>query len=324
MQQPRTWREFLALIIKDPQEKQRLAKELGVHHITLTRWTIGEGKPRLQLLQKLLAALPGQREELTSLIVKELPEFSPTITATEQPSDEIPSAFYRRMLRTLADLSPSLHFWTLCDGVLRQILEQIDPHRLGMSAILAQCMPPLYEQNVRSLREVVGRGTPPWSRELENKAIFLGAESLAGAAAMNAHQYYEPDLQKDGRVPVKITSWERSSVTTPVMRHGRVAGSLITSSTQQDYFSDTRRALLQQFADLLIIVFRPEDFFDPSLITLGIMPPEEQQIPVLNTFRERYHMHLRGLPQSISHQEAETQVWSQLEEELLEMNLQTS
>jgi hypothetical protein len=322
METPSTWRELLATIIAEPQEKQRIASELGIHQITLVRWTTGDGRPRPQLLQKLLASLPAYREQLSLLIAEEFPDFSKSINAGEAETNEIPSAFYSRVFRTIADLSPTLHFWTVCDLILRQLLEQLDPHRLGMFAILAQCMPPSSDGRVRSLREVVGRGTPPWSRELENKAMFLGAESMAGATAATGRQHYEPDLTREvGRYPVIVGDWERSAVTTPIMRHGRIAGVLLTSSTQPDYFTANRLSLLQQFADFFMIVFHPEEFYDPADINLGMMPDEEKQRPYLLTFRQRFNQRIRRTLSSASHAETEMQVWKELEEELLQIGL---
>ena len=36
------------------------------------------------------------------------------------------------------------------------------------------------DAKIRSLRESLGQGTPPWQADLEQQATFLGAESLAG------------------------------------------------------------------------------------------------------------------------------------------------
>ena len=320
MDNPQTWRDLLATIISDPQERRRIASELGVNQVTLTRWINGDVKPRYQLLQKLLNALPDHREQLTLAIVQAFPDFSATIAVKETLPGELPGGFYSRILRTIADLSPFLHFWTLCDLILRQLLEQVDPYRSGMSVVLAQCMPPANGKKVRSLREVVGRGTPPWNRELEQKAIFLGMESLAGYALTTRHQHYEADLTKEGsRLPAKVTAGERSTVVTPIMRHGRVAGVLIVSSTQPDYFAGPGLSLLQQFADLLMLVFEPEEFYEIERVELGLMPSEEVQVPYLSTFRQRVNAKLLETSPPMSVTEAEQWVWSQLEEELLQL-----
>ena len=68
MQEEQTWRQLLGTIIVNSKEKQRVATELGVKPITLTRWVSGESEPRSQNLRSLLNVLPGQREELLDLI----------------------------------------------------------------------------------------------------------------------------------------------------------------------------------------------------------------------------------------------------------------
>lgn len=50
-------------------------------------------------------------------------------------------------------------------------------------------MPVSSEGKVRSLRESMGVGTPPWPGDLEHQAMFLGAESLAGYVVTNCRQH---------------------------------------------------------------------------------------------------------------------------------------
>ena len=90
MQEAQTWRKLLGTIISNPKEKQRIAVELGVKAITLTRWVSGESDPRPQNLRLLLSVLPGQREQLLDLIRREegWEEFSDTIK--DDTSKDIP------------------------------------------------------------------------------------------------------------------------------------------------------------------------------------------------------------------------------------------
>ena len=68
-----------------------------------------------------------------------------------------------------------------------------------------------------------------------------------------------------------------------------------------------------------MIVFEPGDFYDIASIELGFMPSEEIQAPYLGTFRQRVNARLTETSPSISVTEAEQLVWSQLEEELLQL-----
>jgi hypothetical protein len=322
MLEPQTWRALLGTIIKDRQERQRIAQALEINPITLMRWVQHDSDPRPHYLSLLPDILPEYRAQLLALISQEFEEIPVPPTKPAETSIEIPGTFYARIIRAAADLPPSLHFWSLCEIILRQALEQLDSQRLGMAIIIAQCMPPLPGQVIRSLREVVGRGTPPWSRELEHKATLLGVESLAGYAVSTGRLQYQQDLSQEGFLPFKQTEWERSAASCPIMRNGCVVGALLVCSTQTNYFTPSRLALLQSYADLLMLVFRPEDFYDSSCIQLGVMPPDEQQRTYLVTFQQRVATLLQqaaGKQAPISGREAEQLAWRQLEEELLRL-----
>src|SRR5207302_1764603 len=86
--------------------------------------------------------------------------------------------FYARLLQARASTSENLRFWSTCHLILQQALEQLDPERLGMSIWVVRCMPPSGPYNkVRSLRESVGLGTPPWPGNMEQTAMFLGTRA---------------------------------------------------------------------------------------------------------------------------------------------------
>src|SRR5579859_7458767 len=81
---------------------------------------------------------------------------------------QIPAIFYESILNGSITLSPSLRFYSLASMVVQQALGHLDPQRLGLTVNVIQCMPPVGDvgvEKVRSLREVVGMGTPPWNSE---------------------------------------------------------------------------------------------------------------------------------------------------------------
>src|SRR5437660_1418595 len=151
MQKSATWRELLGSIIRDIQERQRIANELDVRTITLMRWANGESNPRPQTLHQLLGVIPQHRETFLELIHEEFPDFSevrddefiqnqPTLIAAE---------FYTRVLRTLANIPKVLRFASLGDLILQQALKHLDPHRSGMAIIVASCLFSSHEGKVR-------------------------------------------------------------------------------------------------------------------------------------------------------------------------------
>src|SRR5215469_6113387 len=126
MQNPPTWRALLGMVIKDPQEKQRLANELKVGQITLSRWVTNETTPRLHNLRQLVKALPEYRALLLPLLTSEFEEFSSTIEVKEETAEEIPSTFYANVFQANAELTPSVRSWLIRDIILQQALEQLD------------------------------------------------------------------------------------------------------------------------------------------------------------------------------------------------------
>ena len=328
MQNPLTWRALLGMVIDDPQEKQRLANELKISQLTLSRWVTNETKPRLHNLRLLLKALPEHRALLLTLLAGEFEEFSTTTEVEEETEIEIPSAFYARVFQANAELTPSLRSWLIRDIILQQALEQLDPKRQGMAIILAQCMPPTKERIVRSLREVMGRGLPPWSRDLEQQAILLGAESMVGYVVTTGRSITNQNLNRDqGIFPAYRAQWEESSTAHPILRGNLVAGCLLVSSTQPDYFSPERLTLIQSYADLLVLAFAPEEFYELERIKLSVMPQYDIQRIHLATFQERVYRILQEAARKnepINSVQAEQLAWQQLEGELIGLPSQTN
>ncbi len=327
MQNPQTWRDLLGMVIRDPQERQRLANELGVSQLTLARWANNESRPRLQNLHHLVNALPEYRDSLPPLIASEFEEFSSTVETSDETADKIPSTFYARVFQANAELTPSLRSWLICDIILQQALEQLDPRRQGMAVIVVQCMPPTKEHIVRSLREVMGRGTPPWDRDLEQQAILLGAESMAGYVVTTGHSITVQNLNEDqGIFPAHRAKWEESSTAHPILRGNLVAGCLLVSSARPNYFTPERLTLSQNYADLLVLVFAPEEFSELERIKLGVMPQYDMQRIHLATFQERvYRIMLEAARKNapIDSVQAEQLAWRQLEGELIQLSSHT-
>jgi hypothetical protein len=328
MQNPLTWRALLGMIIRDPQEEQRLANELGIKQITLTRWVTNDSKPRLHNLHKLVKALPEHRASLLALLADEFEEFSSAAETNGETGKEIPSTFYARVFQANAELTPSLRSWLIRDIILQQALEQLDPERQGMAVIVVQCMPPTKEHFVRSLREVMGRGISPWSRDLEQQAILLGAESMAGYVVTTGHSITIQNLNEDqGLFPAHRAQWEESSTAHPILRGNLVAGCLLVSSAQPNYFTQERLTLIQNYADLLVLGFAPEEFYELERIKLGVMPQYDIQRVYLATFQERvYHVMLEAARKNkpINSVQAEQMAWQQLEGELIQLSSQTN
>lgn len=323
MQEPETWRNLLKMIISDPHEKQRIAEELAIRPITLDRWIIKATDPRPQNLRHLLNTLPQYREQLLNLIRQE-PGFEEFSNAgLDDSSTAIPSSFYTRVFSSLTSTIDNLRFWSICNLILQQALGQLDPDRLGLSMVVGQCMiPPPGDTKVRSLRESVGLGTPPWATNLEHKGLFLGAESLAGYAVTSCHYLALQNVEEShSLIPVSHVEHEKSAAIYPILYTGRVAGCLTVSSTQYNYFlSQSRLSLIQHYANLIAIAFDPKDFYDPQDIELRIMPAHQIQKKSFSNFRQLVaNTMIEGSRngQPVNSIQAEQTVWQQLEAELI-------
>jgi transcriptional regulator with XRE-family HTH domain len=324
MEKPQTWRDLLAEIIQNPEEKRRVANALGVNPLTLTRWLHGESVPRLHNLRRLLESFPDQRARFLPLIINEFSEFSlASGEFSPAPVKSIPVTFYSYVLNLSSVIPSEQRFWSICNTVLHEALGQLDPGHLGLQLSVIQCHAPSYGNTIRCLRERVALGTPPWEEQMEPRIRFLGAESLAGyVVSINRPQVIANRNEKH-ELPNHLPEHALSAVAVPILYASRSAGCLLVASTQPDYFSSPALLeLIQEYASLLMLAFHPGDFYDSERIALQIMPSFEVQQSYFSSFRQRIITLLKkaaGDRQSMNYNEAEQQVWWQIEEELLQL-----
>jgi transcriptional regulator with XRE-family HTH domain len=314
------WSIVLQGIIKSPSERQRLSAALGVTSMTLSRWASGESRPqRAHLIHLIQVIHPNQRQDLLDALEEIYPDIQSWIN--EVPSEQIPSDFFAHILNIRTTTTESLRFWRISDEVLKQALLQLDPNRLGMAVVLIQCMPPSsIDGKIRSLRERTGKGTPPWTTDLEHEALFLGLESLSGYSIEVRHIVSDDDLRQSKPFPAVQDSYEVSAAAHPIRFEGRIAGCLLASSTQAKYFSQERLNLLATFSDLISLAFDEKDFYPANIIELRVMPKLEAQRPILAKFRQRMTAKLQQAAQQayqLSNAQIEMQVWQEIESELL-------
>ena len=321
MQEAQSWRDLLRQIIRDNKEKQRIFDTLNITPITLTRWINGESAPRPQNLRQLLNMFPQYREEFRALIWDEQ---AIDDTANHNTSSSIiPSDFYARILADHASISKYVRFWHTCKLILQQAIDQLDPEHYGMSIWVVQCMPPSGPYHkVRSLRERIGLGTLPWTGNLEQNAMFLGAESLAGSVVTHCRPSIVQDLEETHPLkPTLLTDYEKSAAIYPILYTGNVAGALLVSSTIPNYFLPASRcALIQQYADLLALAFSSSDFYPPEEIALGVMPSQKEQKKHFAAFGHLVAQAMMTATTNrdpINNLQADLLAWQKLEEELL-------
>ena len=329
MQKVSSWRELLQSLLSTPAERDRVAAAIGVRSLTLTRWMQGNTTPRSSTLYQLLYALPPQfQDQFRSLLEQEGLFQSVPVEGEMASLQEIPFSFVREVFETRATTPDSMRFWAISHQVLQHALRQLDPVPIGMAINVVLCMPPGSDGKIHSLRESIGRGTLPWKAELE-QPMFLGAESLAGYVVMSGRPAVIHNLKAESQYyPASLTEHEVSSVAVPFLYANRVAGCLLFSSTQPEYFaSQSRIALVHGYTYLMSLALEAEEFYPPELIQLLIMPPFSVQQQYFAGLRQRVLKVMSdsmrsGHPLPIS--QAERVAQQQLEEILLQLPLSSA
>lgn len=327
LQEPSTWQEYLGQMIEKPQEKQRIAAAVRVRPITLQRWAEGESRPRDENISLLLKALPkGSYPLFMRLLIIDFPYLVQEELPVERFLAQVPPEFYALSLNAQTFTPYPLCRQATQDLILQQALEHLDPERHGLFISVVTCVPPRHGRIVRSLREIDGLGTPPWSRTPAEKTIFLGAEALVGYAVSEMVQCVVNTRDEVTIFPVRWMENERSAAAFPIMRHGMVAGALVVASAQEYFFTKAHLAVLEEYSYMAALMFEPEEFFDTREIALEAMPAYELQAPYFVDYNRRISQkfaeaHSQGI--SITLREARQFVWQDLEAVLLQTWLET-
>ncbi|TMC23039.1 MAG: helix-turn-helix transcriptional regulator [Chloroflexi bacterium] len=299
----------------DRDEIVRVAKELDVAENTIYRWMSGSTEPRQEYLRRLPDVLREHRNNLVGAINQTFPS---VLDGHSSSISEVSRDIYYRVASLAAQTEDAGSLlWQVTQTVFDYALPHLDVDHRGIAITYASLMP-AHEDGVHSLREMIMRGTPPWPHSFESKA-YLGSTTLAGHAATDLHMHIWDSTDTYERVLVEVDDHEVSACAIPVLRGGCIAGVLVISSAQPGFFKDpmTRKAV-EEYALLVAMGLRDEDFFPPSTLNLRPMPPLHWQRKEL-----AYHFANRVIAYArkyeISHQNAELRVRSEMEKEFEEV-----
>jgi len=311
-----TWREQLSIHIRTPEERRRVANQLGVNPLTLTRWVNNESSPHRHSLQKLLTLLPSYQIELTEL----LHDDTTTELAVEQHSN-VSLSLYTSVLNTYTTTHPALLFWSISQLILRHALTHVVSEEGAIEIMVAQCMPPTHTGKIRSLHEIIRESSRTQELHTQHQSVFLGAESLAGAALTSLHTKVVYNFAEERTIYPRMLEIgeECSGVACPILYTNRVAGCLLVSSTSSNYFSLQQQQLIERYAELFALAFSNEQFYPFETLDLHPMLPEPEQQEHIAAFRKRVGQIMRntGTEHPLTLLQAEQRVWQQIEEELL-------
>jgi hypothetical protein len=319
------WQDILHKIIQSKKELQRLATALGVNAITLNRWAKGESQPHsVHLINLVKLVQSDDREELLAALQIAYPDIQEKFQ--EESAQTIPAAFFRKILKDRATFIDNLRPWQLSANVIDEAIQLLDPYKAGMAITPVLCMPPV-NHRIRSLREQGGRGTFPWTADLEHKSIFLGMNCLAGYVVQNNRPASVRNVQNEKYIPVFAhpENLEVSAAACPIWLEGKVAGCLLAASAKASHFTQARMDLLISFAHIFSLALNKNDFYEHSLIQLRYVPMPRIQHPYLKTFRQRVNQLMTASDVTqppLSNVDAEIRAWQSLEEELLQRGVE--
>ncbi|GHO88761.1 GAF domain-containing protein [Dictyobacter formicarum] len=297
------------IMYRDRVELSRVARELAVAENTVYRWMNGTSEPRATHLKRLPEVLPEHRIPLIAAIQE---TFGDVLGNPAPTIKEISKEIYQRVLEQMAhSQDDETRFWHISEILFEDILERLDANHHGLAVTYAKLMP-AHQDGIHSLREVKMRGHVPWPDTVDSKA-YLGSTTLVGAAAVLQRIQTWNDMDNN-RALVEIDEHERSACAVPVLRGGMLAGVLVVSSTQPDFFKDTTACqAAAEYALLIGVALCDREFYPSALLHLRPMPPlrwqrEEINRKYLNRIIAYAHQH------STSRREAE--FWIQQEMEL--------
>ncbi len=313
-----TWREQLGIQIRTPEERKRVANQLGVNPLTLTRWVNNESSPHKSSLQKLLSLLPSHQAELTEMLRNEV-----SIELAVEEHSSVSLSLYTSVLNAYTTAHPTLLFWSISQRILQHALAHLVTGEGAIEILVVQCMAPTHTGKIHSLHEIIRESSSTPDNYTQHQSVFLGAESLAGAALTSLHTKVVYNFSEERSIYPRMLGIgeECSAVACPILYTNRVAGCLLVSSTQPNYFSVQQQQLIEHCAELFALAFTHEQFYPFEALDLRPMPADKKQQDYISTFRKRVSQVMRNsaIEKPRTLQQAEQQIWQQIEEELLDV-----
>ncbi len=103
----------------------------------------------------------------------------------------------------------------------------------------------------------------------------------------------------------------------PIALANRIAGCLLVSSRQIDYFVvQARQQVISDYAELLALAFEPGEFYPLEHVDLRVLPPPEVQHTYFASFQQRV-IRLMQQESRLIRSQAELRVWQEIETVLI-------
>lgn len=267
------WRQGLADL--SSMERKEIVEHLSINESTLRRWISGTSSPQnAQIVRNLASIVP----KLEAALHQAFPDaFVVVLDAPE--TDQIPSSYHEEFASALATTADYVSAYALSNLLYEQMVSQLDPGGSGLMILPVYCVPPNNDSApVTKLRTVsAGYGTGPWKIKQVKQPFFLGKNSLSGVAVERGHpvfcpqdyaQLYHPNLLED-------LKQIHSSAALPLLRRGRIAGTLFLASTKREFFTTARKKLVAKYTDKFAMSLRDSQFYDR--IQLETLPEQQEE-----------------------------------------------
>ncbi len=253
---------------QDRTEIERVARELDVAENTVYRWMNGISVPRLPYLKKLPDLFPEHRVQLISSIKQ---VFGDVVSNLTPLLYEVPKEIYVKVLEMAANSQDEeTRMWHISQTLFDYAFLHIDAERLGLVIAYATLMQGRAD-GIHSLYEISRRSNDSCLTPIDATA-FLGSTSLAGAAAVMQRLQVWHDTDSE-RTLFEKDDFVRSSCAAPVLSNSLLAGVLIFSSPQPDFFKNPLICqAITEFALLMAVAISDHEFQLPSLLNLRPMP----------------------------------------------------
>lgn len=301
---------FLRSILwQDRDAISQFAHTLSVTENTVYRWINGTSIPQPTHLKRLPDVLPLHRNKLLILLKQHYPG---SLESNTLEGREVQKDIYQRIISIVAtNDEEDLLLWNVQQTLFDHILLQLDPEFHGLAVTYARLTAQHEDGTIHSLREVEMRGHAPWPHTSITQ-VFLGSNTLAGRAAMYQRQQTWEDTDEN-RTPALIDEFERSACAFPLLRGRTIAGVLIVSSNQPDFFRDpTRCQMVEEYAKLLAVAIPAHFFHSIYSLRLHSMPPLPfQRTRLSETYVKLIHTYM--LEQQTTRAAAEA--WAEIEME---------
>lgn len=260
----RSWRDILRSACENPQKKREIADQVGFVSLrTIDRWISGQSNPQKNETIRQLSQVITD-EEMMEALKREFPEAfhlpKQPVVSIEQV--HLPSEFYRRVAHAYAHVPLASRRWTIFHLVSNQMLPHLDAECAGLIMIYVRCTtstPPTlhFEEGagntIWTTRQMTQRmatantGTQPWL----GQAIAAGRPFFLQSCVLS--EVLPSACFLHGELIQSIGFF-------PLQRGGMAAGGLLLCSTQEDFFTPLRQALIEEYSYLFSLALNDSDF----------------------------------------------------------------